>query len=55
MQRARRKPGLPEPEPPWCRDPECDERTRLRIAETDDGPKARKCPKCHPDLAGGQP
>jgi hypothetical protein len=54
VRRARRKLGLPEPKPPWCRDPECDERTRLRVIDTEDGPKARKCPKCHPDRAGGR-
>ncbi len=49
VQRARRKLGLPEPKSSWCRDPECDPQTRIRVTETDDGPKARKCPKCHPD------
>jgi hypothetical protein len=46
------KPDDPSPSawPPWCGDPACNERTRWR--DTDDGLRAEKCPKCHPDLAG---
>jgi len=53
VRQARRKLGLPEPKPPHCGDPECDPATRWRTVETAEGDKARKCPKCHPDLAGG--
>ncbi|MEU1273043.1 hypothetical protein [Streptomyces sp. NPDC005799] len=42
-----------EPEedtPPWCGDPDCDERTRLRQREDDNGLRALyRCPQCHPD------
>jgi hypothetical protein len=45
----------PEPEPsgrpPWCGDPECDPATRIRVTDTGDGPRARKCPECYPDRA----
>ena len=54
VRRARRKLGLPQPKPTWCGDPECDEQTRLREIDTEDGPKARKCPTCHPDRAEGR-
>lgn len=40
----------PAPAPPWCGDPECDERTRLRQREDDNGLRALyRCPQCHPD------
>ena len=45
--RRRRPPGRH-----GGRDPECDSQTRIRVTETEDGPRARKCPECHPDLAG---
>lgn len=55
--------SLPDPKPPtrdsrqdpraawpaWCRDPDCDERTRFRDAETDNGLRySAPCPNCHP-------
>jgi hypothetical protein len=35
--------------PAWCKDPDCDERTRLRDIEVGNGLWASKpCPQCHP-------
>lgn len=34
--------------PPWCREDECDERTRLR----DGAAGVTRCPLCHPAVAG---
>jgi hypothetical protein len=36
--------------PDWCKDPDCDEVTRRRRIEDDDGIRTLiRCPHCHPD------
>ena len=36
--------------PDWCQDPDCDEKTRLRQREDDNGLRSvYPCPECHPD------
>jgi hypothetical protein len=41
----RSAPEVAPQRPPWCGDPRCDERTRMR--DDDTGP-VRRCPDCHP-------
>ncbi|WP_458089353.1 hypothetical protein [Streptomyces malaysiensis] len=43
------KPPKPTEMPPYCGDPDCDEKTRYREVEHDNGIRSlTPCPDCHP-------